>query len=327
MSSIASDRTTLQLLATHEGAALGGGAITAGRILEWIDKAAYACAVGWSRTYCVTVYVGNVRFQRPIHAGDLVELRARIIHTGSTSMQVHVGVSAADISRQEFGHAMDCLLVMVAVDDDGIPMAVPPWSPRDHTDRELQRRAAERVPTRRAIRTATMEQTFTDAGTTPRNRLRFLAAPGDANWGGKTHGGRVLRWIHEAGYAVAAGWSSTDATAVYSGGIHFLRPIVIGHIVEIDARVIHTEGVEMHVVTRVSSAPVRSPEDLELTTVCMSTFVDLPGGTMARPVRELLLRSEEDRRLDAHARAIISMRATIPPLGEALSRAVTRSSP
>jgi acyl-CoA hydrolase len=28
--------------------------------------------------------------------------------------------------------------------------------------------------------------------------FRFLAAPADANWGGKAHGGTVMRWIDEA---------------------------------------------------------------------------------------------------------------------------------
>ena len=59
----------LRLLATPtEVAALGETRVAAGRVLEWIDKAAYACAVGWSRTYCVTVYVGNII----VRAADLV---------------------------------------------------------------------------------------------------------------------------------------------------------------------------------------------------------------------------------------------------------------
>ena len=33
--------------------------------------------------------------------------------------------------------------------------------------------------------------------------LRFLAAPTDVNWGGKTHGGTVMRWIDEAAHVLA----------------------------------------------------------------------------------------------------------------------------
>lgn len=33
--------------------------------------------------------------------------------------------------------------------------------------------------------------------------FRFLAEPGDANFGGKVHGGMVMKWIDQAGYACA----------------------------------------------------------------------------------------------------------------------------
>ena len=41
--------------------------------MRWIDQAGYACAVGWSGHYCVTVYVGGIRFYKPIVVGSLVE--------------------------------------------------------------------------------------------------------------------------------------------------------------------------------------------------------------------------------------------------------------
>ena len=43
-----------------------GGTVHGGKLLEWIDKAGYACAAGWSGRYCVTAYVGDVRFTRPV---------------------------------------------------------------------------------------------------------------------------------------------------------------------------------------------------------------------------------------------------------------------
>ena len=89
------DRITLRFLATPQDTGVNGRTVAAGRVLEWIDRAGYACAVGWSSSYCVTAYVGNVNFTRPIAAGDLVEADARIIHTGTSSMQVLVTVSTA----------------------------------------------------------------------------------------------------------------------------------------------------------------------------------------------------------------------------------------
>ena len=46
-----------------------GGTVHGGKLLEWIDKAGYACAVGWSAHYCVTAYIGDVHFTRPVRSG------------------------------------------------------------------------------------------------------------------------------------------------------------------------------------------------------------------------------------------------------------------
>lgn len=304
----------LRILASPQDTAHDGRTISSGSILEWIDRAGYACAVGWSWGYCVTAYVGNVRFTRPVLAGELIQLTARVIQTGRTSMQVWVAVSTADVAAGAYRHAIDCLLVLVAVDEQGAPRPVPQWQPCEEIDTVLQARAQERMPTRRAIRNAMMAQTYSERGTTPRSRLRFLAAPRDANWGGNAHGGTVMRWIHEAAYCVAASWSSTTAIAVYSGGIHFLRPIRIGHVVEIDARLIHTEPESMHIVTRVSSALAESPSSVELTTVCMSIFIDPAPDGAPQPIRHIALLSDEDRRLDEHAQQLIRMREDLRPL-------------
>ena len=95
--STGSREITLRFMAAPtDVATLGGTAIAGGRVLEWIDKAAYACAVGWSGGYCVTAYVGNVNFARPIESGDVVEVLARLVHTGRSSMHVEVTVSSAD---------------------------------------------------------------------------------------------------------------------------------------------------------------------------------------------------------------------------------------
>src|SRR5688572_29446106 len=65
-----------------------GGKVHGGMVMKWIDQAAYACATGWSGHYCVTVYVGGIRFYKPIFIGALVEVRAKIIYTGTTSMHL-----------------------------------------------------------------------------------------------------------------------------------------------------------------------------------------------------------------------------------------------
>ena len=57
-----------------------------------------------------------------------------------------------------------------------------------------------------------------------------------------------------------------------AGGIHFVRPIRIGALVEVESRVLHTSPRSVHVATHVRSADVLGG-DYERTTGCMSVFV------------------------------------------------------
>lgn len=314
MSTNRADRITLRFLAAPQDSAADGRTVAAGRVLEWIDKAGYACAVGWSSSYCVTAYVGNVHFTRSMTPGDLVQAHARIIHTGRTSMQVLVTVESADMRSGRFTPATHCILVFVAVDAEGAPQAVPAWSPHDESDRMLHERAEERLAPRRVIRDAMQAQSYLAEGTTPQTTFRFLAAPQDANYGGNAHGGTVLRWIDETAFACAASWVGEQAVAVYSGGIHFYSPIRIGDLVEVEARLIHTGAHSLHIAVHVRAASPRSPRDLRLTTQCMSVFVGLGADGRAKPVDPVPLVTAEDRRLDAHALELIRLRSELEAL-------------
>lgn len=53
--------------------------------------------------------------------------------------------------------------------------------------------------------------------------LRFLAEPGDVNFGGKVHGGAVMKWIDLAAYANAAAWSGKYCITAYAGVSALLR--------------------------------------------------------------------------------------------------------
>jgi acyl-CoA hydrolase len=112
------DSMTLRFLAAPTD--LGySGSVDAGRVLEWIDKAGYALAAAWSGRYCVTAYVGNVQFSRPVSVGQLVEVTARIIHTGRSSMHIEVLVCSADPRGGPQVETTRCLVIFVAVDERG----------------------------------------------------------------------------------------------------------------------------------------------------------------------------------------------------------------
>lgn len=318
------DRVVLRFLATPADTAAGGRSVAAGSVMEWIDKAGYACAVGWAGAYCVTAYVGNVRHRRPIPPGSLIEVQARLVHTGRSSMHVVVTVSSAEVSTRSYTPATTCVLIFVAKGADGRPTAVPPWTPVSRSDQKLADAALERIDTRAQIKHLMLDEEYSEDSAAPRTTLRFLAPTGVVNFGGKAHGGTVMRWLDEAAYACAVAWMGSSAQAdhavgVYSGGIHFLAPVRIGDLVEVDARIILTGPHSMHISTRVSTADPRRPEELTLTTQCLSVFV-VPGEDgVALPVPAWEPTLPEDVRLHGHAREILALRETIVPLAASLT--------
>jgi acyl-CoA hydrolase len=120
-----------------------GGKVHGGALMKWIDETAYACAAMWSGRYCVTVSVGNIRFRRPILVGNLVELRARVVATGRTSMHLHISVHAGDPKGGALQQTTDCLMVFVAVDEKGLPIPVPTFEPVTDEQKRLAKYAID----------------------------------------------------------------------------------------------------------------------------------------------------------------------------------------
>lgn len=130
-----------------------GGKVHGGAVMKWIDQAGYTCAVGWSGQYCVTAYVGGIRFHRPILIGSLVQAQARLIYTGRSSMHISVDISAGDPRFSQFIKTAHCIIIFVAVDAQGNPVEVPPWEPKNAEDLSLQEHAKKLMELRKAIET------------------------------------------------------------------------------------------------------------------------------------------------------------------------------
>ena len=87
----------------------------------------------------------------------------------------------------------------------------------------------------------------TDSTTSNSVEFRFLAEPTDVNFGGKVHGGMVMKWIDQASYACAAQWSKHYCVTVSANAIRFIRPILVGQLISITARIVHTGKSSMHI--------------------------------------------------------------------------------
>jgi acyl-CoA hydrolase len=105
------------------------GKVHGGSVMKWIDEAGYACAAGWSGQYCVTVYVGGIQFHKPVLVGSLVEVHAKVIYTGRTSMHIAVNVCSGEPRHGDYIQTTSCIIVFVAIDSEGKPVEVPRWEP------------------------------------------------------------------------------------------------------------------------------------------------------------------------------------------------------
>ncbi len=283
-----------------------GDRIDGGHVLEWVDKAGYACVSEWSERYCVTAFIGDIRFAEPIAAGELVEVDARMVHTGRTSMHILITVSSGDPRTRSLDETARCLAVFIAVDDSGVPVPVPAWTAQTALDQRLQLAAQRRVSVRADVDAALAAQHYSDEASAPRAVLRFLAAPTDVNWGGKVHGGKVMRWIDEAAFLCASQWTGERVVASRIDGIRFYRPIIIGNMIEVHARLIHTAPKRLHISVHVRSTDVRSRQG-DVAAHALTIFVAVGVDGRAKAVRQWKPVTEEDCRLDRHALELIEV--------------------
>lgn len=68
-----------------------------GSALSWMDEVAFICATRFSRLKVVTVSTDRIDFKRPIPAGKIAELVAKVKKVGETSIVVGVEVYTEDM--------------------------------------------------------------------------------------------------------------------------------------------------------------------------------------------------------------------------------------
>jgi acyl-CoA hydrolase len=115
------------------------GFIHGGTVMKLCDEAAGAAAVKHSRCRVVTAGVDRMAFMTPIRVGELVTFSASVNAAWRTSMEVGVRVDAENPRTGERRHANSAYLTMVAVDEEGSPVPVPPLT--TETDEQRAREA------------------------------------------------------------------------------------------------------------------------------------------------------------------------------------------
>ncbi len=132
----------------------GAGFVHGGTVMKLCDEAAGLAAVKHSRCRVVTASMDRMTFMVPIHVAELVTFQASVNAVWHTSMEVGVRVDTEDPRSGKRRHSNSAYLTMVAVDDGGNPVAVPPLLAS--SEEELRRESEAQL--RRSNRLAEREQ-------------------------------------------------------------------------------------------------------------------------------------------------------------------------
>ena len=143
------DRVVVQMtewaLPNHTNA---HGTVFGGVVVSWIDIAGVAAAQRYARAPVVTLSIDHLHFLAPIRVGLMALVKAQVTFAGTTSIEVEALVDAEDTVTGTLIPAAKAYLTYVALDVNGKPKAVPPFTPRTAEEwkryEEAEKRRAHR---------------------------------------------------------------------------------------------------------------------------------------------------------------------------------------
>ena len=101
------------------------GDIFGGWLMAQMDLAAGNVAARRAKGRCATISVDALTFLSPVHVGDEVSLYADIVHTGRSSLGIHVEAWRRPREREECIKVTEAKFTFVAIGDDGKSRALP----------------------------------------------------------------------------------------------------------------------------------------------------------------------------------------------------------
>lgn len=115
-----------------------------GKLMHWMDIVSAIAAQKHSNSIVVTASVDNISFGLPIQLGNVVTLKAQVTRAFTTSMEVHIEVTAEDIPSGKKIDSNRAFFTFVAVDNLGESKEVPELIPETDMEKELYASALRR---------------------------------------------------------------------------------------------------------------------------------------------------------------------------------------
>ncbi len=128
------------------------GFVHGGELMKLMDNAAGVVAARHSRANPVTAMVEDINFHNPVRVGDLVLVHGKITFASRSSMEIRIDVEAENLLTGKRVPALTAYYVMVAVNFEGKPVAVPPLIVTTEEEERLFNEGLARYQARKAKR-------------------------------------------------------------------------------------------------------------------------------------------------------------------------------
>ena len=120
------------------------GTLFGGRLMSLMDKAAGIVCSKFAHREFVTISIDTLKFLRPAHQGDLIEITSKVVFTSTHSAACRV--IAKRINKSDWKGEDICTgyFFMVAIDGNGRPVPIPQFTPQNEAE-ELEWKTASEI--------------------------------------------------------------------------------------------------------------------------------------------------------------------------------------
>lgn len=119
--------------------------------------------------------------------------------------------------------------------------------------------------------------------------------PSDANPAGNVFGGEILKHIDMVAGIVAQRHSQSNAVTVCMDSVNFIKPVFVGNVLQLNARINYVHNSSMEIEVKVESEDIISGIKT-ITGRAFVTFVALDENGKPQQVPKLALKTEEDQK-------------------------------
>ncbi len=112
------------------------GTLFGGRLLSLMDKAAGIVASKFAHREFVTISIDTLKFRRPAHKGDLIEIVAKVVYTSTHTAACRVVAKRMSKSEWEKDEICSGYFFMVAIDSQMKPIPIPQFEPKSEEEKK-----------------------------------------------------------------------------------------------------------------------------------------------------------------------------------------------